>query len=128
VRKVLASGVRDGWAIPKIARALADQSAEISRRRGVVIARTEVIAASNLGARAGAIDTGLSLDHAWLATPGLRTRPWHAAANGQSKDMDVPFNVGGEELMFPGDGSRGASAKNLVNCRCTVIFQPKSPS
>ena len=32
---------------------------------------------------------------------------------------DQPFVVGGERLMHPGDGSFGASAGNIVNCRCT---------
>jgi len=35
--------------------------------------------------------------------------------------LDKPFIVSGEPLMFPGDGSKGASPGNLINCRCSVI-------
>lgn len=38
----------------------------------------------------------------------------HMAAAGQKREVDEPFNVGGEELMYPKD-PRG-SAKNTVNC------------
>jgi hypothetical protein len=39
--------------------------------------------------------------------------------------MDEPFVVDGEQLMFPGDTSMGATARNIVNCRCTCIFRNK---
>lgn len=38
----------------------------------------------------------------------------HMIAHGQKRKVDEPFNVGGEELMYPKD-PRG-SAKNTVNC------------
>jgi len=38
----------------------------------------------------------------------------HRAAHGQIRDVDKPFNVGGEELMYPRDP--GGSARNTVNC------------
>ncbi|MGE3404352.1 MAG: zeta toxin family protein [Vicinamibacterales bacterium] len=124
VRRTLADGARKGLGIPAIARALEQATPEISYRRGVTIARTEVISASNLGSRAGAIDTGLALDHEWIATPGARTRPWHFAASGQIQPLNEPFIVKGERLMFPGDSSLGASASNLVMCRCTEAYAP----
>jgi len=43
----------------------------------------------------------------------------HMAAHGQIRDVDKPFNVGGEELMFPRDPA--GSAKNTINCGCTSI-------
>lgn len=57
----------------------------------------------------------------WLATPGPRTRPAHAQANRQVKPLDLPFVVGGYNLMYPGDRSLGAPAGMIVNCRCTLV-------
>ncbi len=34
--------------------------------------------------------------------------------------MDEAFDVGGEQLMYPGDPA--GSAGNICNCRCTVIY------
>jgi len=38
----------------------------------------------------------------------------HLAAAGQIRDVDKPFNVGGEELMYPKDPA--GSARNTVRC------------
>jgi hypothetical protein len=34
--------------------------------------------------------------------------------------IDKPFDVGGEQLMYPGDPD-GGSPGNTINCRCTVL-------
>jgi len=48
----------------------------------------------------------------------------HMAADGQIRDVDKPFNVGGEELMYPRDP--GGSAANTVNCGCSSIpYHPR---
>jgi hypothetical protein len=54
----------------------------------------------------------------WTAILDERTRDAHAEADGQIVDEDEPYNVGGEELMEPGDDSLGASDENICNCRC----------
>jgi len=43
----------------------------------------------------------------------------HLAADGQIQDVDTPFLVGGEKLMYPRDP--GGSAKNTINCSCYSI-------
>ena len=55
----------------------------------------------------------------WNATSGGRTRDDHANANGQRRRLDDAFDVGGEQLMKPGDGS----AKQSVNCRCAPTYE-----
>ncbi len=74
VRRVLQQGAEQGEGIPTIARRLAAAEPAITAARAVTIARTEVIAASNLGARAGAISTGLD-----LARVDRHPRPSHPA-------------------------------------------------
>lgn len=43
----------------------------------------------------------------------------HMAAHGQIREVNEPFKVGGEELMYPRDPK--GSAKNTINCGCTSI-------
>lgn len=65
------------------------------------------------------------LDKLWVARMDSRTRPSHAAANGQRVRNSEVFTVGGEQLKYPGDSSLGASAGNVINCRCTAVLVPR---
>lgn len=59
----------------------------------------------------------------WRSVGDLKVRPTHKVANGQKRLVGVPYNVGGQLLMFPGDRSLGATAKEWAGCRCSsVIF------
>lgn len=46
----------------------------------------------------------------------------HLAADGQRRDMNEPFVVSGQQLNHPGDSSLGASAGNIINCRCSSVY------
>jgi SPP1 gp7 family putative phage head morphogenesis protein len=91
----------------------------VSEARANVIARTEINRASNSGAiaqmRKLEIDTTVKT---WSAVNDGRTREAHAEADGQTVPLDQAFDVGGEPLDAPGDGS----AENCINCRCTVTY------
>ena len=125
VRQALADGVEAGEGTDQLARRVAGTYDAFAGYRAERVARTEVVSASNLGSRAGALSTGLDLTHSWLATRDDRTRDIHASVDGQTQAMNDPYTVEGEELMFPGDTSKGASAGNVVNCRCTETFQAR---
>lgn len=89
------------------------------------IARTETHGAAEQTtfASAGAIaDAGYQLTKTWISTQDDRTRPDHVEADGQIVGMDEPFEVGGDELMFPGDDSLGADVDQLANCRCSCTY------
>lgn len=58
----------------------------------------------------------------WIAILDDHTREAHAEADAQEVQADEPFEVDGEELMFPGDDSMGASEGNLINCRCSLQY------
>jgi len=66
----------------------------------------------------------------WLTREDARVRRTppdefdHNAANGQQRRVEEPFIVSGQELQYPGDTRLGASAGNVIYCRChaaTVI-------
>jgi uncharacterized protein with gpF-like domain len=43
----------------------------------------------------------------------------HILADGQIRQADEPFDVGGEELMYPRDP--GGTPENTINCHCLVL-------
>ncbi len=92
------------------------------------VAVTETNGAYNTARHASMIDAGIEYK-AWLSSHGPNVRPAHAAAEMDYIDapipVDDPFLVDGEELMYPGDDSLGASAGNLINCQCVQLAAVK---
>ena len=58
----------------------------------------------------------------WAAILDDRTRGGHAMADGQTQNMNDPYIVNGEYLMYPSDTSMGASLGNIINCRCSSLY------
>lgn len=56
----------------------------------------------------------------WLHIPAAKVpRITHILADGQTVDVDQPYLVGGEELIFPRDPS--GSAENTIFCHCASV-------
>lgn len=118
------SSILQGKSIPKIANDLQSRMQDMSRASAIRTARTAVTAAQNAGrldTYRAAQDMGIKLKKRWLATLDNRTRHAHAMLDGQTVDVDKPFNVDGYELMYPGDSS--APGYLVYNCRCTQIAE-----
>ncbi len=90
----------------------------MAESRARTIARTETHNAASYGMQAAAEETGLPMMREWVAIEDERTREDHSSADGQIVGMDEPFDVGGESLDRPGDGS----PENSINCRCSMLF------
>lgn len=58
----------------------------------------------------------------WVAELDNRTRPWHVEIDGAKIPIDDMFQVGTDSMRFPHDYVNG-TAENLVNCRCTCIYE-----
>jgi HK97 family phage portal protein len=125
IRRELNAGVAAGEGTFELTKRLTSMYSEFSDSRAERIARTEVISASNLGSQTAARSTGLPLEKEWISTFDSRTRSPHASAHGQVRDMDRPYDVMGQRLMFPGDGSLGATGDNTIMCRCTESYKVK---
>lgn len=125
VRRVINKGLQQGWSTDKIAKNLRNNWIGLSRNRSIVIARTESLTASNEASLQGALDVskelGVKMRKTWESTRDKRTRDPHRRANGQTVDIEEDFTVGGEKLSYPGDIK--ASAKNRVQCRCSVSYE-----
>lgn len=91
----------------------------INRVRARAIARTEVGKAQSFGLMTGAEATGVPYKKVWH-TSFVNSRDIHKEAHGQVVDKDKPFKVGGEEMKAP---KVGGSAKNVINCMCTLGFE-----
>lgn len=111
-------GFEEGLGTDATARIIRELVPSISRSRAHIIARTETHGAANYGANAAAKETGLQILKEWVASQDERTRESHAEAGGQTVQMDEPFIVGGEALMYPGDPN--GSPELVIGCRCSV--------
>lgn len=127
IQAAIDEGVNEGLGTNEIAskikRSLIEQGVEINTWRSRMIARTEVVNASNAGAIEGARSLQQPMSKIWIATRDARTREDHLNADNQSVALDDMFDIGGERMDHPGDPS--GSAENVINCRCAVAFKVK---
>lgn len=120
----LMQGLLRGESINKIAHRFKNVS-EKSLKDSIRIARTETTRVVN-SAKQDILHEGkrlgFKMKKKWIATTDGRVREEHLAMNNVVVDEDEPFVMpNGDRLMFPGDISLGASAENVINCRCTMI-------
>lgn len=111
-----------------VANAIANRiGGQNSVSRAMTIARTETHKAANVSqytrAESAATDSGLDVVVEWISTNDGRVRDSHKNANGQTRPMGQPFNVGGESMKYPSDPT--ASAANVINCRCVLGYDTK---
>lgn len=95
--------------------------------RAAAIARTETHNAAMYSNKSSAqrlsLDTGVDLVKKWIPVQDSRTRESHSfMASAEPIVMDALFAVGNDRMDRPGD-PRG-SAKNVINCRCTLGYVP----
>lgn len=62
----------------------------------------------------------------WITVADERVRQAHVFADSQEVTLNQPFSVGGEALRWPGDTSLGASAGNVINCRCSSVVDAQN--
>lgn len=124
-RAELLDGFEKGESIDQLAARLRG-SAGLTARKATLVARTQVLDASNAGSIATARATGLELRKGWLDTPDQRTRPTHhQAGNTYGSDQGMipladQFTVGGYQCDRPHDPTLPPAER--YNCRCTVIY------
>lgn len=119
-------GIASGKSWIEVADSLTVQRCfDISRSDAMRIVRTEgnrINQQGRLDAGDEAIKQGCDLVKQWDATLDDRTRPDHQVADGQLREWDEDFLVGGEHMKAP---SIGGSAKQVINCRCQLLKRPR---
>lgn len=89
------------------------------------IARTETTFAMNAANEISGEVSGVILEKVWIGRNDGRERATHLANNGKRIGQNELFTVGNSKMKYPGDGTNGAEAKELIQCRCTFGYEPK---
>ena len=89
--------------------------------RARFMAENEVNTAINHARYMEAVNGGKTMKR-WESIIDEATRKDHREINGKYIPIGQAFHVGDSWMMFPKDTSLGASANQIVNCRCTVIY------
>jgi hypothetical protein len=126
VQTAIVEGVAAGDGVDAIGDRIV-AAVKLSEARASVIARTESVRASNLGAhnQARFLAKYLPVTKEWLNTSDSRTRKTHVEAGGQEVGLDEAFEVGGALLQFPSDPA--GPPQETVNCRCTTLYNEDGP-
>jgi len=122
VRRELALGHAEAENAEQLARRLEEAilgSMEREGWRAKRVARTEMHGALQAGEFTAirlARDEGIAKAKSWQCSFLPESRESHMSADGQERDVDEPFTIGGESLDHPGDPA--GSASNVVHCVC----------
>jgi len=119
VEKRIATALEEGWS----GRDMVKEIKSIIRTgaykgQAMTIARTEGTSAMNHAGQT-VRDLNAIPNKMWISTLDAETRRKtfnHIDPNYQTRPNASPFDVSGEQLMYPGD--RAASGGNIINCRC----------
>jgi len=130
LRKIIEQSRVDGLnefdTADRIRRQLPSQMVTSGRFRAETIARTEVHGAANWSSLQEAKPLADRIVKVWGAFPDADTRQSHREADGQVRELEQPFEVGGIPLQEPGDPMAGDDAAGeVINCRCTILYERK---
>ena len=124
VTDLMLAGVAEGKSNQQITREVRDRAPEIVQWRAASIARTET--------HNSALDATLQFKKikvkrkTWWSAQDKRVRQSHIDVHGTTVDFDKPFEVGGVQMMRPGDQSLGAGPEEVINCRCALLYATES--
>lgn len=126
IQVVLRDGQRLGESIPDLTKRVQGVFEDASKRRATMIARTEIVSASNQGKLESAVQSEVVEAKVWFAALDERVRDTHREAHGQQVGLRELFQVGADFMQTPGGGNL---AGENINCRCTwqeVLADPIS--
>lgn len=122
ISSAMTQAIMQGESIDKIADRLVRSVAGMNERTAIRNARTATTSAENGGRYESYRQmkaAGVSVTVEWQATLDDRTRETHRFLDGQRRDVDDPFVVDNQEIMYAGDPY--APQELLWNCRCTMM-------
>jgi len=123
IADAIRKGQEEGLGQNEIAKLIRDSvGGAIANYRARTIARTEIHNAATYASQLAAEQSERPLIREWVSAEDSRARPAHAEANGQQRELFTPFEIDGELIQRPGEGS----PENAINCRCTLMYIPKS--
>lgn len=93
----------------------------MSNERALIIAVNEANTIFNYSDYDNAMNNGFTKKQ-WITEKDDKVRITHIEVDDSIVDINEPFVVGDSLLMFPKDTSLGASAEEVVNCRCSIKY------
>lgn len=122
LKTVLHDGLEKGENVDDLASDLKSRFNSLSKTEARRIAMTETGVAFNYSRDESMKAAGVKYKR-WLSSHGPNVREAHAEAEERYSDnpipMSEPYEVDGEQLMYPGDPS--GSPGNVINCQCISI-------
>lgn len=132
ILRILEQGTTANLSIEQIVYSL--RTTGIVETRARAITRTELVRAANVGHQVGARSFPYEVNKKWVDAKDHRERSSHRLIGGHTIGEDDLFNVPVykgdkptgqiDQMNAPGDPT--ASASNTINCRCRVIYEPKT--
>lgn len=120
IRVELSRGIAQAYSYADIARNIRSHT-NIGINRAIRIARTEghrITTQATFDAQHKAKEAGADIVKQWDSTLDGRTRPLHRQLDGQIRELDDPFEIGGHKAQYP---SGFGKASMDVNCRCVLL-------
>jgi len=120
IRAALLKGLAEGKTFEQMAREIKKGINKIYSSAMTII-RTEGMRAINLGqyiAYQRAEENGVKGTDVWSSTKDGVTRQTHRMADGQKRNKEGYFIVGGFKALYPHDPN--LPAREVINCRCTM--------
>lgn len=127
VVKVIIEATKLNLRVDEISKLIFDKvnSPTFYKWQALRIARTETTFAMNSAKEITGEVSGYLMEKVWVTRVDGRERDSHRAVNSVAIPQNDSFIVGGEKMSFPGDKLHGASASQLVNCRCSFGYRGK---
>ena len=122
IASVMTQSILQGETITEIADRMARTVGNMNENVAIRNARTATTSAENGGRYNGyrrLKAAGAKLTIEWCATLDGRTRHTHRILDGQRRNVNEPFEVDGQRILYAGDPN---APQGLVwNCRCTML-------
>lgn len=120
IKTEITRGISSGMTYSNISQKIAYNS-EADLKKAYRIARTEggrVQSEAKFETMKRAKKNGADIVKQWDSTMDSKTRLTHSMLDGQIKELDEPFEIGGNQAMYPhGFGI----ASEDINCRCVLL-------
>ncbi|MFI3173349.1 MAG: phage minor head protein [Eubacteriales bacterium] len=117
----IASGSSWNQMAAQIAKTGMNSRFKVAYNKSILIARTEahrIQQKATLDCQYKAKEKGADIRKVWDSTMDSRTRPTHVSLDGQIREIEEEFEVGGKKAMYPGGFGR---PEEDCNCRCCLL-------
>ena len=121
INRIVADAREEGLSERDTAKLIREVAPFKGASRAQTIARTESHGSSQGISLDVANQTDIPMVKVWISDQSESAREEHLDVNDQKRPLSQPFNVGGEDLDYP--GAPDGSAENVINCKCVIGYE-----